>query len=135
MPFVYDRENILAHDPALGLKIERDTRFKGEALPALQFRDTLGPGLWFCPIAYDQVERTDAGADGPRPYLAEVACRISRDALAAVVRDVAAAKAEQGIHLSLDELEARLVEGATLYLTRGGAMLSAVPDFHVTITK
>lgn len=135
MTFIYDPKHILAHDADLGLKVERDTRYKGEALPALQFRDTIGTGLWFCPVAYERSERTYVGANGPRRYLAEVGCRIARDDLGSVVRDIAAAKAAQGIHLTFDQLEPRLLEGATLYLTQGGAVLDAIPDFQVTITK
>lgn len=61
--------------------------------------------------------------------------RISRDALGSVVRGIAAAKAAQGTHLTFDQLESRLLEGAALCPTRGGAVFDAIPDFQVIVTK
>lgn len=40
-----------------------------------------------------------------------------------------------GTHLTFDQLESRLLEGATLCLTRGGAVFDAIPDFQVIVTK
>jgi hypothetical protein len=132
--FVYDHSNGLAHDAELGLKIDRDTRFRGEAPPALVFRDTAGQGSWICPITYIQARLPDPTASTPRTYLAEVGCRISRKDLAPIARAVAEAKVVQGFQISADDMERRLLEGATVYTTGGGRLLASVADFEVILT-
>lgn len=133
MTFRYSALPIFAIDDERGLKVRRDARYRGEGL-GFEISDVASGRSWYLQAEAVVEKRVTETPAGPKRYEVLLGYKIPRGPAQPILSEIVQLKVEQGLGLSIKDLEEALAEGILVYATMGGQTFGSEPPLYVTWT-